>query len=209
MGTVREGPPTAAREPAPLLDAELLHQLERALQAHGVPIPAASRPGLSVDVMRDLGTRHGIRLPQEALTWWGWRDLRGLRLLSAHQYLPLAVALDQYRRRRDQAKEAATEPGTAVLLRDPDIWWHHSWVPLFATGGGQTVTLDCDVPDDAPSPIRNIDWERISEDDYDWPIADSLAAHLAGCLETLETGRYTYHAAWGVWRSDPSSGDQT
>jgi hypothetical protein len=196
------------REPAPVLDTESLDRLERALQSHGVPVRAASRRGLSVRVMRDLGARHRIRLPQEALTWWGWRDLRGLRLLPAHQQLPLDVALDDYRRRRAQAIEAATDPGTAVELRDPDIWWHQSWLPLFASGGGQTVTLDCDVPAGSPSPIRTIDWERVSEDDYDWPVANSLAAHLAGWSKALESDRYTYDAERGVWRSSTPPGDQ-
>jgi len=129
-------------------------------------------------------------------------------VLPSHQQLPLHVALDSYRRRRAQAQEAAEDPGTAQWLRDPDIWWHESWLPLFATGGSQTFTLDCDVPDGAPSPIRNIDWERIGEDDYDWPIAGSLADHLARCVETLDSDRYTYDAGRGVWRAGTPSGDQ-
>jgi len=66
-------------------------------------------------------------------------------------------------------------------------------MPIFATGGSSKIALDCTAPD-APSPLRQIDWDCFGADHYAQAFAPSLGEYIGRAVRSLSVGRYDYNA---------------
>lgn len=182
------------------LTPDLLAQFERRLVERGIEQLDAVAPGLADAEMDALMETTALRLPAEARVWWGWRNGSVAEVAPTYYLITLTTAIDEYRKRREMALQLANDPSTAAELQDASIWWNRRWLPLLETGGRQWPAIDCGVPDGAPSPVREIDWERVPEKDYATPTAPSLGELVSGWIKALDEGVYSYDHAKHRWR---------
>jgi cell wall assembly regulator SMI1 len=181
-----------------LLDAEQLHRFETLLREHDVPFEEWTRPGLNDADIDATTSPLGLRLPREARIWWRWRNGTihgGRRKLPGpwHEALSLEGAVDQYRQFRQIAHNTAPD----WPQNNPDIIWHPSWLPIIRTT--QPIAIDCDVPEDAPTPVLLVDWQNPER--FDKPRASSLGEMVAWWIVALETDVWYWNEAEGWWRT--------
>ena len=136
--------------------SEALARLEQALSAVSHPLSTALRPGLDPDDLRTLTAPTGLRLPDEAVALWEWRDgvdpelttlprVPGSELLPGGGYfLPLDSAVETYLWFRENF------PWSDLDDLSPD------WFPAISFGHGAIIWIDC--PRDPASLGRAIYW---------------------------------------------------
>jgi cell wall assembly regulator SMI1 len=175
------------------LTRELLDGLEARWKARGVPLLERLAPGLTDEEIDATMAPLGLRLPAEAREWWRWHD--GVPATAINytyerhlgprlQYLPLAEAVERYRRRR---AEVAEDPS----VDDPTYWWHPLWFPVVRSDSGEDLAVDCGVGEGEPSPVRLVDWWR---EDFMNPLACSLGAAIAEWVDAFDTDRWRWVA---------------
>jgi hypothetical protein len=117
---------------APTLGQDQLEVYADGMRRHGVPFDERSAPGLSDDQMESAIAPLGLLLPDEARTWWRWRNGQVDRLdgLFCPGFRPLSIqeAVEHYRFMRRIAKDTA-EPGLATRETAEELW-APQWFPL-------------------------------------------------------------------------------
>jgi len=162
----------------------------------GAPIAELIAAGLSAAAIDDATAPLGLRLPVEARIWFSWHDGvphwgASSQLTSAGWMpLPMVDALGQYHQNRRLSVELY-EPS---IEASPDAAWPPSWFPLAMVPGGDTLAVDCDVPEGHPTPVRAVTWEDV---DYARPKADSLTQAVEMWLRAIDEGLHGYSAEEG------------
>jgi hypothetical protein len=133
----------------------------------------------------------GLRLPGEARLWWGWHDGAETGLIShgiGNGIVPLrlAHAAEQY----GQVLEDAALVAADRDVFEPDDFWRRAWFPLAAPARG-LLACECPVAEDAPTPIRYVDFELPVESQE--PVASSLGAVVSLWIEAIDRSGWTYH----------------
>ncbi len=176
-------------------------QLERLLDRSrnaGAGVVGRLRPGLSDDQMDRLTAPLGLRLPSEARTWWGWHDgtdggpdrlAADIELGPMLEFLTLSEAVDLYRMKR--------EVGAEVRPEEPDWYWHRTWLPITRYG---KIACECEVPEDAASPILGLDHEI--NGDFDRPIAESWGQMVSWWIDEFERGAWYFDSERRRWLVD-------
>lgn len=179
----------------PFLNAELLRILEAELRAQGAPVVANWRPGLSEPQMNELLDPLPLRLTLEARRWWGWHDGVALpaealaverELGPERDFIPLAEALDGY---QDLVSMALTE-----AEESSELLWHPHWMPVSRFGA---IACDCSGPDDAPTPIRDVDYHHASRPGQ--IVARSFGEMVSWWIDALHIGAWQYDASRRRW----------
>jgi cell wall assembly regulator SMI1 len=183
-----------------LLDEATLERLEGLLIRHRPDVVDALAPGLSDERMDELAASIDLTLGHEPRGWWGWHDGSLTYILPGLGHLSLEEAIAEYTERRRWARRFMDESQTADALRDEEIWWRRSWLPIFETGGQHVLVLECEEPD-GPAPVRQIDWSLLPEAQYAAVLAPSLGEFLERYIAAIEAGRHWYDAEKGDWVS--------
>lgn len=169
-----------------------LARLERALRDAGHPLAGMLQPGLPEPRVRDAVAATGLRLPDEAVALWSWRD--GVRpaatadpgrtpgsefLPGGCLFLPLDDAVAFFR------QHLATFPWDD--LDDHD----RTWFPLARYGHGDTIWVECAGEEHGPAPLV-----RTLLGDYNEPgtLADRRVASVADGLDV-----WTAWLERGIW----------
>lgn len=183
---------------APILSHALLDELEQRWRDHKLPIIDRLRPGLTDDQIDELTAPLGLRLPEEARTWWRWHN--GVDLTGTSRdwgfdpglmvFAPLDRQVEHYGKLRSRSRSAALADPEAG--HDEDYWWPPTWFAL--TKGKRSVVCDCAAPG-ATSPIYAYDvgvWEELHT-----PRADSFGQVVAWWIRAYDDGIWRYdHGKW-------------
>lgn len=138
-----------------MLTTEQIDRLVDALVRQGAPVVDLLAPGLSDREMDELTAPLGMRLPDEARTWWGHYNGAPVRpgdesrdpaLSPSWWWAPLEVVV------------AHREEVRAWV--DPDMWLK-SWLPVAV--GGYDLVIETAVESGQPSPVHLIDFEGDDE----------------------------------------------
>ena len=124
----------------PLLSLELLDEFERQLRLHQAPALDHAQPGLTSEQMHALVEPLGLRLPVEAVVWWGWRNGTGPQprfLLPYRAWLSLEEAVWRAADFREQFDGE-------LLPDDSGPVWPDWWLPITTASG--PVALDKPPP---------------------------------------------------------------
>jgi hypothetical protein len=187
---------------AVMLDQATLDAYEARLEAQGVPILDAGKPGLSELEMRDLVAPLGLELPTEGRLWWGWRNGSPRSMNKkpltpvGNECLTLAQAVDTYRQYRKLVEENV-EPDRPPL-DEPNFRWDPSWLPI--TGFQLPIVIDCSVSERQPTPVRMLSMEEplFSRE----PRAASLGQMVRWWIGALDSGAWRWHPEQGEWTTD-------
>jgi cell wall assembly regulator SMI1 len=179
------------------LDQPALARLERVLAQQPGNLLARIPVGLTPPEIEDRFAAARLEAPREAVTWWSWRDGSTLDILPGLGHISLASALEG----RDVLRRVAAETAQTAFgeLRDPDMWWKPTWVPIFDTGGQPKIVLDCVRQPDGLSPLRQIQWDMIGLDGFAASFAGSLGEYIERAVNALEEGLYRYDASRDAW----------
>lgn len=173
----------------------LLEDLEGHWRRVGAPIADRLAPGLSAREVQQTVQALQLRLPDEAVVWYGWHN--GIqpqpsgngseRLLGpGRELLSLQQAVDRYHWLRDVARQVGD--GAA------EWWWPTTWFPIVRTSGRRVLAVDCAIGERRPTPVRAVDWE---DEDFHQPRVPSLADAVAVWVELLERGFWLYRPELG------------
>lgn len=136
-----------------------------------------------------------LRLPLEARRWWGWHDGVALprealaverELGPYREFIPLAEAVKIYE------SEVSNAPAEAEEF--PELAWGPQWIPVTRFGA---IACDCSGPDDAPTPIRDVDYHHTS--DPGQIVARSFGEMVSWWIDALRTGGWQYDASRREW----------
>lgn len=138
----------------PLLDEETLGELETRLRISKAPILEHLQPGLSQTEQDVLTDELGIRLSDEAQSWWGWRNGTSLDAgdpsgaLGGMNLLPLEIAVEETKflseaSAVDGPELAFWKPNLLAVLKADQAW----------------VACECNIDRGEPSGLWYIDWE--------------------------------------------------
>ena len=199
-----------------LLSVGQLEVLKERWASMGAPIAEHLQAGLSEDQIETAMQPLGLRLCDEARTWWGWHDgvsdavgvttPERFIMLAGLQFLPLREAVGWYSRMRETAhgvahvaRERGEEP-----VRDADYFWPRTRFPVVDTNNGLLV-CDTGVPAGAPSPVRS--WDR----EAGWPLipggARSFGEMVDFWIAALDSGAIGWDPARrrvvGSWMAIP------
>lgn len=185
-----------------LLDDQLLTRLEA--QWHELHLPLVSRlaPGLSHREIDELTAPIGLRLPTEALVWFGWHngtlpttdDMDVERWFGlGRAFVPLQEAISDYEVRLSIAETACEDFDVA-----PSCYWNRSWFPV--VGGEIALACDCSVARGAPTPIRAMDFHTMKPEEFAVVRAPSFGEMVERWIAAYEEGLWTYDATAAMWR---------
>jgi hypothetical protein len=180
---------------AQMLDEGLLAEFEDVLAQQRGGLLSRTPPGLDAGQIMAAFDREGLTPSREALLWWGWRDGSSLQILPGLGHVALATALKTRGMLRDLAAQVAADPPRT----DPDVWWNPGWIPIFDSGGLTKFALDCSGAREAPSAVRQVDWDGFGTSHYAHAFARSLGEYVARAVRCLSGNRYTYDAERDVW----------
>ncbi|HEX3510853.1 MAG TPA: hypothetical protein VHT27_07115 [Solirubrobacteraceae bacterium] len=183
--------------PARELDDALLDALERRLGLLSIPVDVWTNPGLSEDEAQTTMAPLGLRLPEEALTWWGWRnganDEGWSKVLPQwREFISLERAVTEYR----QAREIALSVAPDHPHGDPNILWSPEWFPLDDQRG--QLVMDCSVGPGEATPIRVHNWEAMDEENAQVEAA-SLGAVVELWCRAIDVGAWEWDATASRW----------
>ena len=175
-----------------------LARFEDQLRAQRAPAIEYLRSGLA--------TAGGVKLPQEALTWFGWHD--GVSIadpparhrLGPFQLLALSDAIDVYRRRRQRAVAQGPEVEEAV--------WSRRWLPFATQPISRTLVIDICGPVDAPAPVYLVDAQDPEQERE--PKCASLVAMVDLWANALTQGLWRWDHKkqdWDIADDSAVSGD--
>jgi cell wall assembly regulator SMI1 len=144
---------------AALLTEELLEALAARWREQGAPIAGDLRPGLDDRALEIATLPLKLQLPMEARVLWGWHDGSESSLTSHAIGLDLIfLSLDDAVTRYSKENAAAT-----LAVEDgipPDEAWRATWFPVAGRGDGAVMACDCSVPENTPTPIRYVHWDK-------------------------------------------------
>src|SRR6476619_3608054 len=132
-----DGPPI-------LLDASLVGRLAAAPRGVGVRLDEWSQPGLGVAEIDAQMAVLGLRLPDEAVLWWSWRD--GETRSGWGKVLPQwrrFASLEEVTRVYQEAIRAAVDIAPEFPSEDPEELWQPNWFPL--SDDKTKLVVDCSV----------------------------------------------------------------
>jgi hypothetical protein len=183
----------------PALNTDQLEQLLSWSHREGASVVDRLRPGLTGDDMDQLTTPHGLELPTELKTWWGWHDgavaRPGDRAVDRElgpdlEFLPLGEAVEIYVHLRNLAAEQYPE--------DPEANWRREWFPISRNG---RIVADCGEPDAELTPIRFVDLEN---GDIPSPTSASSFGEMVGWwLDELEREAWLFDDRRKAWIRNP------
>jgi hypothetical protein len=188
------------------LTAADLSRFEDELRKQDVPALKYLRAGLAAPDAEQSAAAVGLRLPQEALTWFGWHDgvepaeRPSEHMLGRFELLGLADAIDGYRWRREQALEDEPEFEEEV--------WSRRWLPFAVRVTSRTLALDISGPLDAPVPVYLIDAQDPEEANA--PKCASMKAMVELWTDALAQGLWRWDHAkrkWEIADRSAMSGD--
>jgi hypothetical protein len=180
-----------------MLSLDTLAALEEKLRTAGVRVDAWTQPGLGVDEIHQQVSKLDIRLPDEAVLWWSWRDGEteqgwGKVLPPWRRFASLEDALATYHR----VREIAVNSAPAHPSEDPDELWAPTWFPL---SDEQTkLVVDCSVAPGQPTPIRSHDFENLREEN-EQVIAASLGDVVERWCAAIDDGIWEWDASATRW----------
>ena len=184
-----------------LLDRHLLEALAAQWRQQGAPVLHNLRSGLSVAEMDAITATVGCRLPAEARQWWGWHDgvlaTPGRPSIGreiggpGYVYVPLEEAAGDYRRLRELSANVAGPNG------DPDELWRPGWWPISSDIKGAVLACECDVDEDAPTPIRAVHFADATHRKP--PVLASFGELVQHFIDAIERGVWYYDARAGRW----------
>jgi hypothetical protein len=178
-----------------VLDEATLHGFERALARQPGALLEQLTPGLAIAEIEEAFAGARIRPSEEAVLWWHWRNgARRLDVLPGFRMSSLAGALRAYWTLRGIVERQGRDAGV-----DPDTWWNRGWVPIFDTGGQDDIAIDCTGPANGPSPLRQVDFQAISESHFASVFAPSLGDFIARATHALDADRYRYDPDHNTW----------
>jgi cell wall assembly regulator SMI1 len=174
---------------------DALQQLESFWREGNAPIANLLQPGLSDSEIDDLTSGHGLRLPEEARTWWRWHDgvMRDVpdaqaQIGPAIRFPSLTEAL-AYRTRERQAL-ASTSPTNWEEL------WPAEWLPVAYGLAPPTVVCDCSTEYSETTPIRVLYWD---DEEMFEPKAQSMLEMVELWNRAWAMGLYAYDATEQRW----------
>jgi cell wall assembly regulator SMI1 len=179
------------------LDHELLAGLEERLLSQGIPVDDWTHPGLSSEEVHERTAAIGLRLPDEALAWWGWRNGAndagwGKVLPRWRDFLSLERAIKEYK----QSLRVAADSAPDHPHGDPNRLWRPEWFPLDDDPG--QVVIDCGGAREAPIPIRRHSWEAMDEENE--PVrAASFGDLVELWCRAIDVGAWEWDADAGKW----------
>jgi cell wall assembly regulator SMI1 len=155
------------------------------------------REGLTPDEIQRATEGLPLRLPDEAMAWFGWHDggesptgsgppIGGSRI----EFLTLEWACNTYRFYSDFAQKTAT----LYACTPAEAGWHPAWFPVVASSNGTIVSIDCSVQPGEPAPIRVVGKGDNDAEKVDF---ESLAELLQGWIDLYRNGVYQYRD--GEW----------
>lgn len=165
-------------------------------RAQDMPYVDAWQPGLSADEI----AAHGVALPPELKTWWGWRngttniehDGRSGSVWMTPIFIawPLEVALAQTAAFLDDVAHSAQASGHTL-----ESWLlDERWIML---GGGVVRLFAClDPAPNGRSEVRAVDFEDIFEPR---PGVPSLGTLVGWWTEAIDAGLYRWDAERRRW----------
>jgi hypothetical protein len=178
-----------------ILDVELLEAYAHRMRALGCPFDERSAPGLSQHEIEALMEPLQLELPDEARTWWGWRngqaDRRAGLFFPGFTPYSLADAAGEYQLMRKVAAETA-EPGVEGR-ETADELWDAGWFPI--DGESDHMVIDCSVAKGEPTPVRLITWTLKTKG----PWAASLGDAVTAWCDRMDSGSIVWDAARQLW----------
>lgn len=182
---------------APLLNRELLEELEGRWELQGVPVKP--HPGLEEREIDAMTSPLGLRLPVEARTWWGWQNgASGALFGPGRTLLSLENAIELYE--QELAIFHADDIAETVASLRP-----RERFPIMHSGG--PVSCDCSVPEGAPTPIYHVDSHDYDIDGVENPRTRSFGELVQWWLDAFDEGVWQWDRAAGRWRRDESALD--
>jgi cell wall assembly regulator SMI1 len=185
-----------------LLDRHLLDELEGRWRAQRAPILDHLTPGLGDEQIIAIAAAAGVRLPTEARLWWEWHNgvpsSRGSKQARRaiggpdYEYIPLEEAAEEYSKLREMARNA-----TAGTDLDPDDFWHPAWWPISSDAKGAWIACECDVAENAPTPIRAIHFADSTQ--FEPPVLGSFGELIQHLIDAIDRGVWFYDSAAGRW----------
>ena len=189
-----------------LLDDDVLDALDAWVIERGAGRLLGERiHRLDATEVERLAEASGVPLSVEARRWWqryGGGGSSHVDLLPGLARLSLPNALANYAQLRSIGAEEARTSADIERVCDPELWWNAAWLPIFLTGSRDIYAIDARVPDGAPSPVLQIDWERISQDDYDTPVAASLGSFVCDRMDEYAKAGWRYDGNVERWVVD-------
>lgn len=175
----------------------LLNSLEAAVRELDADPSQYLGPGLSEQDVRHLCTALPFALPLILEDWWQWHNGGWAELKLGFRALSLEAAIATYQERLVMGSEFVASKDTPPEMRDRDIWWHTSWLPVFSTGGPSVIALDT-----RNGAIRQIDWGWLPSPEYAGIVAPSFEAWIEELVKELRSGRYRIDATHGLVPAD-------
>ena len=179
-----------------------LARLDRALEKAGHPLPAALRPGLAADVIRELMVPTGLTLPDEAAALWRWHNgLEPSFTAKARQpgaemlpggalFLALGLAVETYLWHREHY------PWTDLDDLSP------GWFPAAMFGHGAIIWIDCSAaPGEPASAVLLGQDERNPPEEVARRTLASLVDGVSWWASLLEWGQWVLRQLddGGIW----------
>jgi len=178
-----------------------LHKLEEALFEATGHRPFA--PGLEADELELMLGPTGLVLPPEVRSYYRCRDgtqptsrVRAPWLIGHWLPLCLADAIQE----RQVRKTMVVEAQASGSHQRPDDIWKSSWLPLFRTGNGYLLAVDCATRPDENGHTELLRISRISPEPRRVP---SLAYLFEFFLLALSSGAWAWDPERRRWIVEP------
>lgn len=180
----------------PLLRREQLEALDGHLIAQRAPVAERVRPGLEREAMADLVEPLGLRLPEEAVLWWGWHDgaaahpdepASAIALGPFGRFEPLAIAVEHCRTRRQIARDARPD--------HVDLVWPAFLLPLLDFGD---IAIACNGPR-KPAAVWRTNPHAVDAPEL---VARSLGELVGWWLEGFQSDAYVWSPQQRQWLVD-------
>jgi hypothetical protein len=178
-----------ADEAPRLLSRGQLERLERVWRQQRVPILECLQPGLTHDEMDTICAPLGVRLTDEARTWWGWHN-GGLGEPPGQN----SINAIRYYTSLQSAVQATIAERQATLGVVP---WPPGWIKI-SGGPSDIVLLDVGGDPHGPTPVHTLDvW--VNAETADVSVLASLGDLVENWIASLQSGLCRYIAAEGRW----------
>ena len=182
-----------------MLTPALLDALEQCWRTQQAPLVSRLRPGLTDSQIDELTAEIGLRLPEEARTWYRWHDgtdpveyTHQRWIGPGHSLISLADSVEQTRKQRDTLAHDGFLP--------PEEWWAPSWFALTPSNG--SLVCDCSVAPGEVTPIRIVRWDD-QPDGHAKIRTRSLGELVSWFIEAFDCGAWCYRAGTVGWDPNP------
>jgi hypothetical protein len=180
-----------------MLTTSTLSSLEDRLRAVGVRLDTWTQPGLDPEEIRQRMATLDIRLPDEAVLWWSWRNGEtpegwGKVLPQWQRFASLDDAISTYRRVREIAVNTAPDDPS----EDPNELWEPTWFPM--SDHKIKLVVDCSVAHGEPTLIRNHGWESMRAEN-EKVVAASFGDVVSQWCAAIDNGVWEWDARAARW----------